>query len=394
MHQREQTVPTWQPMLAFAGLILIAANLRAPITEVAPLLQVLQSVFRLSPEQAGLLTAIPLAAFAVISPFVPRIARLYGIERTLFAALVLIACGIGLRSTGALAGLYLGTTIIGVGIAFCNVLVPSLVKRDFPVKVSSVTGYCAITMGSTAALASGTAVPLATAYGWQAALAAAIVLPLGAIALWTCLPRTAAAGDHHGPHARSGPAVWRSPLAWQVTAFMGLNSFLYYVLVAWLPALLTASGYGAASAGSLHGLLQIAAAVPGLFLGPLIGRMKDQTLAAASMGALMALGLGGFAVLPEFAALWTCLFGFGSGACVLLAFIFFGLRSGNPQQAAALSGMAQCVGYLLASTGPTLAGRLHDAAGGWLLPLLFGALLGIAIAVVGWLAGRARTLGL
>ncbi len=43
-----------------AGLLLVAANLRAPVTAVAPVLSLLQGEFKLSAAQAGLLTTLPL----------------------------------------------------------------------------------------------------------------------------------------------------------------------------------------------------------------------------------------------------------------------------------------------------------------------------------------------
>ncbi|MFU2072025.1 MFS transporter, partial [Bordetella hinzii] len=133
-----------------AGLLLVAANLRAPITAVAPVLSLLQGEFSLSSAQAGLLTTLPLLAFGAVSPFAGAIARAHGLERTLLAALAVIAAGILLRSAGPAAALYAGTLLAGVGIALGNVLLPSIIKRDFPAKVAPVTSACALAMGGAA----------------------------------------------------------------------------------------------------------------------------------------------------------------------------------------------------------------------------------------------------
>lgn len=178
MSHRASAVAVGRPLLLLAGLLLIASNLRAPITGVAPLVETLQAVFSLSPAEAGLLTTLPLLAFGIVSPFTALFARRLGLERTLFAALLLIGGGIVLRSAGTVWGLYLGTAIIGVGIAVGNVLLPSLVKRDFPGRVAGVTGGCALTMGIASALASACVVPLADGLGWQLALGAAMLWPL------------------------------------------------------------------------------------------------------------------------------------------------------------------------------------------------------------------------
>lgn len=393
MSNRGAVAAVARPALLIAGLLLIATNLRAPITGVAPILESLQSAFALSPAQAGFLTTLPLLAFGIISPFAAMFAREYGLERSLFAALLLVGAGVVVRSIGPAWTLYLGTAIIGAGIAVGNVLLPSLVKRDFPAKVPVVMGVCSIAIGGAAALASASVVPLGSAFGWQWALGATIVFPSVAAMVWT-----SQLGGHTGPAkgtatAPHGGRVWHSALAWQVTLFMGINSLVYYVLVAWLPSILTSSGISPEIAGSLHGVMQLASAVPGLLLGPIVSRMKDQRLVAATMGGLMVVALFGFCVAPSWASLWAFCFGLGSGGGVLLALMFMGLRASSAHQAASLSGMAQCVGYFLAACGPTLAGKLHDLTGSWTTVLYIGVALSIVMMIFGLLAGRSRTIG-
>ena len=367
--------------LLLAGILLIAANLRAPITGVAPVLAMIQASLGLGTAQAGLLTTLPLLAFAVLSPVAPLLARRIGLEWALFAALALIAGGVALRSAGPLACLYGGTAVIGAGIALGNVLLPSLLKRDFPARIASVTSAYALTMGGAAAVASATVFPLATHLGWRGALAAIVVLPLAALVTW--LPQLA---RHSAAPAAVAPGrpVWRSALAWQVTLFMGLNSFIYYVMIGWLPSVLTGSGHSAAEAGSLHGVMQLASAFSGLLVGPVVQRMKDQQAAAVGVSLLLSAAL----LEPAWALLWVACFGFGSGACLILSLSFMGLRTHGPAQAAALSGMAQSVGYLLAASGPPLVGLLHDLSVGWHLPLAVCLVLTLVIAGLGPLAGR------
>ncbi|HEY4317082.1 MAG TPA: MFS transporter, partial [Herbaspirillum sp.] len=87
--------------------------------------------------------------------------------------------------------------------------------------------------------------------------------------------------------------------------------------------------------------------------------------------------------------LWTLCFGFGAGAALILGLAFVSLRARDPHQAAALSGMAQCVGYLLAAGGPAMAGVIHDVAGNWHAVLAVCAALCLIGAVLGLYAGRA-----
>lgn len=379
-----------RPLLLLTGILLIAANLRAPITGVAPVLEMIRDATGLGTAGAGTLTTLPLLAFAIASPFCVLLGREYGLERSLFVALILVTGGVVLRSLGPVWSLFLGTGIIGVGIAIGNVLLPSLLKRDFPNRIAALTSAYALTAGVVAALASAAAVPIATlpGSGWNWALGAFLLVPLLALVVWSpqLASRSAPApGTATPPH---GGRIWRSALAWQVTVFFGLNSLVYYVTVTWLPAILTDAGYSPASAGSLHGLSQLATAVPGMILGPLVGRLKDQKALAAGTAVLTALSLLGILLLPHWALLWAALFGFGSGGTFILALAFISLRAASVQQAAALSGMAQTVGYTIAAAAPPLGGVLHDTSGGWLVPLTACVALCGVMAAFGYRAGR------
>ncbi|VIO80921.1 2-nitroimidazole transporter [Bradyrhizobium ivorense] len=388
------TVSGHGPLLI--GIMLIAATLRAPITGVAPLLGVIRDSSGISAAEAGVLTTLPLLAFAAISPFAATLARRFGIERALFSALLVIAAGIALRSTGPVWALFAGTAMLGAGIAVGNVLLPSLLKRDFPSRITGITGAYAITAGLVSALASTTAIPLASLPGsnWYLALAGTLVLPAIALLAWLpqlrsdSVPTAEVAAPPHG-----GP-LWRSALAWQVTGFLGLTSLVFYIVVGWLPAVLVEAGYPAATAGSLHGLSQLATAVPGLILGPAARRMKDQRAIAVAVSLATGVALLGLWQLPALAMFWAALFGFGAGAAFILGLTFVSLRTSHSHQAAALSGMAQCVGYSLAAAGPPLAGLAHDATGGWGIALVACIAVTLLMAVLGSLAGRATTIRL
>ncbi|HWL46341.1 MAG TPA: MFS transporter [Sphingomonadaceae bacterium] len=381
--------------ILLAGILLIGANLRGPFTSVAPLLDILRATFSLTRAQAGMLTTLPLLTFAIVSPFSARLARAYGLERALMASLILIAGGIAIRSAGAVWPLYLGTLLLGVGIAVGNVLLPSLVKRDFPNNIATLTAAYVVAMGVAAAIASALVVPLERlpTMGWRSSLGAAIILPLATILLWLpqvrsdTKPGPGAVAPGHGGH------VWRSALAWQVTAFMGLNSVIYYVIIAWLPAILADHGYSAGRAGTIHGVLQLAGALAGLFIGVVVKRSRSQRTPAALAALLTTLAFAGLLIRPEAALWWMICFGTASGMGIILSLIFFGLRTHTPEDAATLSGMAQSVGYLLAAVGPPVAGLLHDGFGGWRVPLLVCLGLSLLMLVAGILAGRPLRIG-
>ncbi|HAD6783621.1 TPA_asm: MFS transporter [Salmonella enterica subsp. enterica serovar Typhimurium str. SL1344] len=380
-----------QGALLIAGILMIATTLRVTFTGAAPLLETIRTDYGLSTAQTGLLTTLPLLAFALISPLAAGIARRFGMERSLFAAMLLICAGIALRSLPSAALLFAGTAIIGCGIALGNVLLPGLIKRDFSQHVARLTGAYSLTMGAAAALGSALVVPLALhGFGWRSALLMLMLFPLLAFLIWLPQWRTTRSANLSSSRALHERGIWRSPLAWQVTLFLGLNSLIYYVIIGWLPTILISHAYSEAQAGSLHGLLQLATAAPGLAIPLILHRFNVQRWIAALVSLLCALGAAGLWFVLGQAIIWTLLFGFGSGATMILGLTFIGLRASSAHQAAALSGMAQSVGYLLAACGPPVMGKLHDASGSWYLPLSGVTVLAIIMAIFGLYAGRDR----
>lgn len=392
MHSSTSHVSSQRPALLLLGILCIAASLRAPITALGPLLEPVRASFALSASAAGLLTTLPLLAFALVSPFAAGVAHRFGLERVLFATLVLLIAGIAVRSAGTMPALYAGTCVIGGAIAIANVLLPSLLKRDFPGHVAKLTACYALTMITAAGLASAVAVPLdrILEIGWPASLGSVALLPLMAAVLW--LPQlhlhtTSAPGL---ANRTQGASVWKARLAWQVAAYLGLTCFIHFAAIAWLPSILQDAGDSSARAGALHGWMQLAGAVPALLLMPLLQRMPDQRWVSFASPALSAISLIGLLTVPAWAPVWVFAFGMGMGAALVLSLAFVGLRAGNQKIAASLSGMAQCVGYLLAATGPTFIGFLHEFSRGWTAPLVVCTLLCIGMCMLGLSVGRAR----
>ncbi len=390
-------LPRWG--MAFIGVLLIAVNLRASFTAVGPVLGLMREDLGLNGATAGLLTSLPLLAFAAFSPVAPALARKLGLDGALWLGLLLIALGIVTRSTLWEAGVWAGTALLGIGIAFINVLLPALVKRDFPHRVAQVTGVYSAFQSTIAALAAGVVVPIADASPWSWRLALGVWAGMALIAMAVLLPRTRAS---RGTKAATITAVstglaprrspWTTALAWQVTIFMGLQSIPFFIFVAWLPSILHDRGISAETAGWYLFLFQIASVLGNLGTAALAHRFADQRLIGLTGGVLCFLTYTGLLLAPQMTLVWTVTGGVGCGSTIVLALSLFSLRTRNPGQAAALSGMAQSVGYLLAATGPIVFGWLHDLTGGWSIPLGLTAATMVVMTVFAMLASRNRLL--
>lgn len=375
-------------MVAIIG---IATNLRPAMTAVGPLIELIRSEFTLSHGMAGLITTLPLIAFAVFSPIAPKIGRRFGIETVLFGGLVLLTIGILMRSLYPMTTLLIGTFLIGIAIAVCNVLLPALVKLKFPHKIGLLTGVYSAFMGLFAALGSGLSVPLAKGLGlgWRGSLACWAILAVIAAIFWFPKIRSKNKTDDSQYDKLKLRKLWRSPLAWQVTLFMGLQSFVFYVTVAWLPEILHDKGFSISTAGWMMSFMLLIG-VPATFIMPVLAdRRPDQRLLVVLISLSFIVGLLGILIgSTSWTIVWMIFLGLGLGASISLALAFLSLRARSSQQAAELSGMAQSIGYTLAAVGPVLFGYLHDLTNKWSVPMIMLVLVGVFMLIAGLGAGR------
>lgn len=381
---------------AFVGVLLIAVNLRVSFVSVGPVLGNISSDLELSRTAAGLLTSLPLMAFAVFSPVAPGFAARLGLNQALWMSLLILASGIVLRSLPMLGLIWVGTASIGLAIAFLNVLVPSLVKRDFPATVSQVTGTYSAIHAAIAAIGAAVVVPVAQSSpaGWRLALGMWVGLVL--IAMAVLLPWLRRQAPTPPASATTQEASFRSPwtsaLGWHVTLFMGLQSIAFYVLMAWLPTIEQSRGVSASTAGMHLSVFLLVNVVASLAAGGILHRSPDQRLVSFTSGALMFVTFLGLALAPNLTLLWVLLGATGCGSLIVIALSLFSLRTVNYPQAASLSGMAQSVGYGLGAVGPVMFGGLRDVSGDWTLPLLVAAGTMVVLAVMGVLAGRDKVI--
>ncbi len=386
-----------QNLILIIGIVLVAFNLRPAINSVGPLIRLIREDINISNGIAGLLTSLPLIAFATVSPIVPKIARKLTNERALIIGLVLIILGIGIRSVSILTLLLIGTLIIGTGIAICNVLLPSIIKDNFPLKIAFMTGLYTTAMGVFAAAASGLSFPFTKMLNinWQASLLIWMIPAIMAVVIWIYIYRKTDVNKENKSEIpeNNNPVnnrMWHSALAWQVAALLGLQSFLFYVTISWLPEILHDYGVSLATAGWMLSLAQIIG-LPASFLVPIIaGKQKTQSFIAVSMGVSALIGYSGLLVGSSMAVMVISiiLIGITLSGGFALALTLLGLRAKTSEQASELSGMAQSLGYLLAAIGPFAIGLLFDLTNSWTTPLFALILISILIMFFGYKAGR------
>jgi len=384
---------------AAAVVVLIALNLRPAFSTVAPVLPEIMADTGLSATGASMLTTAPVLCLGLFSPLAPWLARRIGAERAMLVALSAILLGTGLRGLPGVPALFAGSLLAGAGIGIGNVLMPGLLKRDFPGRGALMTGVYVMALAVGAAFASAVTTPLRLALGgwWGGALAAwtvpAAVAILAAGSVWAGrLGR--GPGGAAVPVLRRGAGLWRDPLAWQVTLFMGLQSTLAYVVFGWMAPMLRSRGDTAVTAGlvvSVSVVFQIIASLPAPILAARLQRQSGPAAAA------MLLTAASFVALLTAPLTWqwalAAVLGLAQGAAFSLAILLIMLRAGDSEAAARLSGMAQGVGYTMAAAGPLLVGVLHDRSGGWGGAGWLFAVAGVAAAAAGALAGRNRLVG-
>jgi CP family cyanate transporter-like MFS transporter len=311
-----------------------------------------------------------------------------GAERVVAWAAALIVCGTALRAVAGVVWLYAGTVVAGVGLAVAGALLPSLVKERFPDRIGPVTGvYTACLIGG-ALLGGSLTEPMRGGLGlpWPGALAVWALPALVALAAIAPLARPAPAVN--GPADR---LPWRDRTAWLVTVYMGVQSLLFYAALAWLPARYTSLGTDPAGAGLLLGVFTAPQIVAALGMPVLAHRYGDRRPWVALSSGLCVVAFVGVALLPTAAPwLWATMLGFGVGGLFALALMMIAEHAATPGQAAALSGMAFFVGYLVAALGPVAAGALRDATGGYAVPFLALAGLAVVTLVIGVLAAGRR----
>ncbi|WP_235805138.1 CynX/NimT family MFS transporter [Companilactobacillus tucceti] len=363
------------------SMMLIAANLRLPITIMPPLLRSIEKDLNIPSSMAGLLTSIPLIAFAIFSPIIVKIAKRKGNELTIFLFFILLLAGSYLRVIPAVWALFLGTALVGIGIDSGNVLVPAIIKDHMPSQIPLGTALYTLSMLLIGAIGTAFSGYLITRISLGSTLAILSVMGIIAFIFWIPnVKNNQKDSDEKEEEIPNYQSVWHQSLGWLITLYFGFQSLIYYSLLTWLPRVLTDHGVTTIFSSNLLTVLQIAG-LPLSFIVPMLAPKR------VGMGLLSFCVALGYFVAPlaflvnttsgVYLMIWAIIAGVAQGIAFNTAIFFFTNKTTNPYQTAEVSGMAQSAGYLLAAFGPVVFGIFRESSYIMIVIAVFAALLTI-----------------
>ncbi len=380
-------------------VILVGANLRGPITGVPPLLSDIRTDLGLDPTQAGLVTALPLLAFAVFSPLVAPIAQRVGLNRALLLSLMLLGLGIVVRPWFG-AGIFLaGTALVGLAITIGNVVLPVIIRRDAPERIPTVMAVSTASYGIGQGLIALLAVPVAVIVGWRWSVTAAATLTVIAIIAWIIYSRASTANAAPEPvvaadDTRQWLRVFAIGDAWWVAIFFGLQALLFYTATTWIPdQLVDLAGVSQVAAGNGLTIFHFVGIAGSLAVPVLLRSTGNPVRLGVALGLGWGLMFAGLYLVPNLWVLWMAFGGIVQGAGISLALTLIAMRPVSVDFGRYLSGMAQGVGYCIAAIGPLLVGWLFDSTGSWLIPTIVMVVLSVGMAVTAPKAGASEKIG-
>ncbi|PNZ09166.1 MFS transporter [Staphylococcus equorum subsp. linens] len=378
------------------AIVFITSTLRAPLTSVGPVIEEIKQVMEIDNSVAGILTTIPLIIFAIVSPLVSKVTSRLTMSRTIFYSTILLIVALFLRIAGDFNLFIIGTLLLGIAIAFGNVVLPSYVKWYFPMQIGLATGIYSGTMNFTAGLGGGLSFPLSeiSPIGFRLSLSFWIIFGVIALLLWIPKARTGAkleqaTVDQSKLKTSKKVNIVKSKLAWMVALTMGFQSMVFYTMVAWVPSILIDRGLEPTTAGYLLMLNQFSQ-VPMTFIFPIVAsKLKDQRILVVIITILFLIGFSLFFTQSlVLLIIGIVIAGLAMGACFSLCMTFFSIRANTSEGSISLSGFGQSVGYLIAAIGPFLIGYLYDATGSWNSGVVALIIMSILIFIFGYPAAK------
>ncbi|NDC49291.1 MAG: MFS transporter [Micrococcales bacterium] len=380
-------------VFTLGALIFISLILRPPVAAIGPLVPELTSRDGLSLLQVGVLTSISVVCFGLGAFAGPWLVKLLGLDKAMMAVLLALTGSMALRLVGGFPLLLSCTVVIGLAIAIGNVLIPTVVREQFPKKIELITGIYVTLLAISASLAATIAVPVSDWSGsWRGSLGIWLIPAVLAIIFWwpVAAIKKAKSKITSETHAAERKAVLKSPITWAIVGFFGFQSTGFYAVLNWLPSLLHERGLSEVDAGALLGLTTFVGVPAAFLISLVIKRLKSLSLISVIVSGLTLTGLSIIWFSHEYVVLGCIVMGFGFAATFPLSLTMIGTRASTASQTTQLSALSQGWGYLIAATGTFLFGELRRSTGSWDVSLLMLAIMTLVQIYAGYLAGRNR----
>ncbi|EPB7470321.1 MFS transporter [Campylobacter jejuni] len=370
-------------------VIIVTFNLRAPITAVGPIIDIIKDKYYLNSTVAGILTSLPLIAFGSISFIVGYFSPI----RAIVFGIFLIFLGEIIRSYFGVYGLFLGMLAMGCGIAIANVLLPSFIKEKFPKKMASIMGIYSLVLSISSIMGIALAIPLLSVFDLA-----------GAMFFWAIFSFVALVVYY--PQAKNGRFfrikkkahkkinLFINLTTWKITLFMGFQSFLAYSLFFWYVQIVVEKGFDKEFSTSMVLFAQLVAAPVSLFGPLLLGKLRQNlhTFYIAGLCSMYVIAFGMLFIFDSKISIIISAFimGFPWGGVFGIALLFIAQKSSNAQIAARLSALAQGFGYLIAAQGQWIIGFLHDKFENFSFAILMLVFVGILVNIFGYLSYKSQ----
>ena len=355
-------------VIILLGIILLGMILRTPITSVGAIIGPLKNLLEINNTVAGLITTIPLIAFAIFSPFVAKISNKIGLEKTLYLAAIVTSIGLLLRFYINTSVFFVTTFIIGVGLTVGNVLLPGLAKKYFPENLGVMTGFYAVVMNVSASVAAGISYPILSSnvggekFSTGLAVNIWLIVSILNIVIYAIITKNSKS-ERIEDKKSGGKGYLRSLKMWSVMLSMGLQSALFYCSVSWFAEIMISKGFTPSEAGLLLSISQFAQ-FPSTFLVPVLAeKIKNKLIIPIFIALGYVASLIGMVYIQGNFALMTIyivLFALAGGGSFSYVMYLFSAKSKNEEEAADISGLAQAGGYWLAAIFPPLLGYVRD----------------------------------
>ncbi|MCW1368389.1 CynX/NimT family MFS transporter [Campylobacter jejuni] len=371
-------------------VIIVAFNLRAPITAVGPIIDIIKDKYYLNSTVAGILTSLPLIAFGSISFIVGYFSPI----RAIVFGIFLIFLGEIIRSYFGVYGLFLGMLAMGCGIAIANVLLPSFIKEKFPKKIASIMGIYSLVLSISSIMGIALAIPLLSVFDLA-----------GAMFFWAIFSFVALVVYYPQAKMVDFFALRKKLIKNQSFykfnnlenySFYGISKFFSLFFVFWYVQIVVEKGFDKEFSTSMVLFAQLVAAPVSLFGPLLLGKLRQNlhTFYIASLCSMYVIAFGMLFIFDSKISIIISAFimGFPWGGVFGIALLFIAQKSSNAQIAARLSALAQGFGYLIAAQGQWIIGFLHDKFENFSLAILMLIFVGILVNIFGYLSYKSQVI--